>query len=137
MGRLQNIAASMVLALEPLSEDEPDDKALSEETAKEPTEEPLEEGLDVDDPSFLSPVTEYSVQIDLSITADFEGQTTQTDLVKKFKEEMVNAVRNGMALTASGLGLTAVGARVKPIDIQCEISEEFDPEYGPLCRLDH
>jgi hypothetical protein len=126
MERLQSIAASMVLALE-LAEDKPD-QDLPEEPAKKPEKEPLEEDLDVDDPSFLSPVTEYSVQIDLSITADFEGKTTQTDLVKKFKEEMINAIRNGMALTASGLGLTAVRAKVKPIDIQCEINEEFDPE---------
>lgn len=117
---LRSIAASIVLAQGP--EEEP---GLEEPGLEEPAES-LEE--DPTDPSILAPTTEYSVQIDLSVIADFEGQTTQTDLVQKFKEEIVNAIRNSMALTASGLGLTAVGARVKPIDIQCEISEEFDPE---------
>ena len=85
----------------------------------------------VEDPDILLPITEYSIQIDLSISANFEGKTTKKDLVKRFKEELISAIRSSMSLTASALDLNPIGARVTPIKIQFEVNEEYDPGRVP------
>jgi hypothetical protein len=103
--------------------------ALEEE---EPEPEPGPE-LDPDAESgILLPQTEYSIQLDLALTADFEGSTDRQGLVKKFKDELVAALKSSMSITARELGLTATGARVQPINIDCAVTEpEPEPEPEP------
>jgi hypothetical protein len=94
--------------------------ALGEE---EPEPEPE---LEEPEPDILSPKTEYSIQLDLSLTADFEGSTDRQGLVKKFKDELVAAIKSSMSITARELNLTATGARVQPINIECVVNEPPD-----------
>lgn len=80
----------------------------------------------------LAPQTEYSLQLDLSLSADFEGSVDKQALINKFKADLTAAIKSGMAVTARELKLTPVGARVKPIKIECSVTEtEPDPEPQP------
>lgn len=94
----------------------------------------LEEAPDLEpaesDPGILSPETEYSIQVDLSITADFEGSVDRQSLTKKFKDELVAAIKSSMSITARELNLTATGARVKPVKIDCVVNEPPEAELG-------
>ena len=71
----------------------------------------------------LRPRTEYSCQIELYLTADFEGQIDKDKLLRKVKNEIVAALKVGLSTVANDLDLQPVGARVKPISITCSMND--------------
>jgi len=102
--------------------------AALEDLEPDPELEPeLEPETESDEPAILLPQTEYSLQLDLSLTADFEGNVDRQALTKKFKDEVVAAIKSGMSITARELDLSPVGVRVKPISIECSVTEP-EPE---------
>jgi hypothetical protein len=81
----------------------------------------------------LAPQTEYSIQLDLSLSADFEGNVDKQALINKFKADLTAAIRSGMSTTAKELKLNPIGARVQPINIECAVTEtEPEPVSDPV-----
>lgn len=88
--------------------------------------------IDEEETGILAPQTEYSLQLDLSLSADFEGSVDKQALINKFKADLTAAIRSAMSTTAKELKLTPTGARVQPINIECAVTEtEPDPEPLP------
>jgi len=78
----------------------------------------------------LAPQTEYSLQLDLSLAADFEGNVDKQALINKFKADLTAAIRSSMSTTAKELKLNPIGARVQPIRVECAVTET-EPEPLP------
>lgn len=96
---------------------------------EEPPEEPLEDPGEQTE-SILQPKTEYACQIELSLSASFEGATSKTKLLKKIKKELEVAIKNGLTTVARDLELDPISALVKPVKIDCAINDQasFDME---------
>lgn len=73
--------------------------------------------------SVLRPETEYSVNVDLSLSADFEGTTSKNKLLKKFQSELFAAIKESVATTARELGLQSTGVMVKPIEVGVAVTD--------------
>lgn len=88
----------------------------------------------------LIPSTEYSCQVELSLTADFEGVVPKQKLLKKLRTELVAAIKTGVTVTAREYHLEPTGVHVKPIKIECAINdmgspeEELEPEVEEVPR---
>lgn len=78
--------------------------------------EPEEEVMTDD---MLEPKTEYSCQLQLSITADFEGEVDKNKLLRKLKNETINAIKTSVGITATEYGLDATKITVQPINVEC------------------
>lgn len=70
-----------------------------------------------------APVTEYSCQIELSVSADFEGQVEKQRLIKKLKAELTASLRAGMGIVARDLGMQSTGVEVRPVRVECAVSD--------------
>lgn len=70
-----------------------------------------------------APVTEYSCQIELSMSADFEGQIEKQRLIKKLKAELTASLRAAMGIVARDFGLQSTGVEVRPIRVECAVSD--------------
>jgi hypothetical protein len=73
---------------------------------------------------FVSPKTEYSAHIDLSITVNFEGDVAKDILEKKIQNELIAAIQNGMTVVAEEFDLQSTTARVKPIKMELAINDQ-------------
>jgi hypothetical protein len=76
----------------------------------------------------LSPSTEFSCQVDISLSADFEGSVAESALKKKLKNELVAAIKAGIVSTARGFNLQATGVLVKPLRIDCAVNDQSSIE---------
>jgi hypothetical protein len=79
----------------------------------------------------LIPSTEYSCQVELSLTADFEGSVPKQKLLKKLRTELVAAIKEGVTTTAREFRLTSGGVHVQPIRIECAVNDMGTPEEEP------
>ena len=89
--------------------------------------EPIEDPEEIAAGDMTDPKTEYSCQIQMSVTADFEGDPTTTSvnksqLVKKLKTEIVNQIRAGVGITAREYGLQATQITIPPINVECAVT---------------
>jgi hypothetical protein len=71
----------------------------------------------------LEPKTEFSCQVELSLTADFEGMIPKDKLLKKLKAEIVSALQVGVETTAREYHLKPTGIHVRPIRVECAVSD--------------
>jgi len=71
----------------------------------------------------LKPETEYSVSVELSLTADFEGSAAKNKLLKKLQSELFAAVKEAVAVTANELGLRSTGVMLKPIEVGIAVTD--------------
>ena len=78
--------------------------------------------------NILAPQTEYSCQLDVSITADFEGNTTKSKLTKVLKSQVVKAIQAGVVTTSRELGIQATNILIKPLDIQVAVNDSASIE---------
>lgn len=76
----------------------------------------------------LVPSTEYSCQVDMNLTADFEGAVSKQKLLKKLRTELIASIKAGVSTTALEFGLEATGIHVKPIRVECAVNSEMSPE---------
>lgn len=65
--------------------------------------------------------SEYACQVELSLTARFEGKTDRRKLLSKIKLELTNAIRAGMTTTARELNLASLGVKVQPLRLECDV----------------
>jgi len=70
-----------------------------------------------------APVTEYSCQIELAVSADFEGQVEKQRLIKKLKAELTASLRAAMGIAARDLGLQSTSVEVRPVRVECAVSD--------------
>lgn len=77
------------------------------------------------------PVTEYSCQMEFSITADFEGSVDRAALLAKLKRELVSSMEAGVKLTARAYGLRPTTIKVRPLSLECAVSDNasVDDEF--------
>jgi len=69
------------------------------------------------------PVTEYSCQIELSVSTDFEGRVEKQRLIRKLKAEITASLRAGMEIVARDLGMQSTGVEVRPVRVECAVSD--------------
>jgi hypothetical protein len=87
-------------------------------------------------PVVTRPETEYSVNVELSLMADFEGTASKNKLLKKLQSELFASIKEAVATTARELSLRATGVLVKPIEVgvavtdMSESDESEDYEYS-------
>jgi hypothetical protein len=74
--------------------------------------------------SVLEPITEYSCQVELSITVNFEGNVDKENLLNKVKYELTSAVQTGMTTVARDFDLKSNGATIHPIKMQCDSNSD-------------
>lgn len=74
------------------------------------------------------PITEYSCQMEISVTADFEGSIDRTKLLRKLKQEMVASMEAGVKATARAFGLTPSSLQIRPLRLECVVSDEASVE---------
>lgn len=79
----------------------------------------------------LVPSTEYSCRMEVSFSADFEGDVAQRDLVKKVKTEVMAAMKSAMKQVARDLGLTSTGLTVQPLQVECAVNDQMSVEDEP------
>lgn len=71
----------------------------------------------------LRPDTEYSVNVEISLSADFEGASSKSKVLKKFQSELFAAVKEAVATTAKELGLRSTGLVMKPIEVGVAVTD--------------
>lgn len=79
-------------------------------------------------PEVLTPQTEFSCKVDLSLTADFEGDVAKKDLIKKVKAELVNSIKAGMTAVCKDLGMECTNVLVQPIQVECAVNDQASIE---------
>ena len=81
-------------------------------------------------PTVIDSPTEYSCRLDISLTANFEGDTTKAKVMKKLRSEVVAAIQSGVTLAARDLGIQAANVLVKPLNVECDVidSSSLDDE---------
>ena len=87
--------------------------------------EPVDDSIIIDDSiteDMLQSKTEYSCQLQISIIADFEGDVNKNQLLKKLKNEIINAIKSGVAITAREYNLEATNITVQPIEVECAVN---------------
>lgn len=75
--------------------------------------------------------TEYSCQVDISLTADFEGDVARNHLLKKLESEILAAIKAGVASTAKAYGLQATNILLKPVRIECAVNDPSSANEDP------
>ena len=76
----------------------------------------------------LTPATEYSCQVELSLTADFEGNVSKSNLLKKLQTELVAAIQTGVKMVARDFAIQATGITVRPLNINCAVTDQMSIE---------
>ncbi len=79
-------------------------------------------------PGMLRPETEYSVNVELSLTADFEGSSSKNKLLKKLQSELTAAIKEAVATTSRELGLRSTGVVLKPIEVGVAVTDLSSPD---------
>lgn len=69
--------------------------------------------------SVLEPSTEYSCRMEISLSADFEGDVVKKDLIKKLKSEVIASIKSGMEQVSRDLGIRGTGVVIKPLQVEC------------------
>lgn len=85
---------------------------------------PAKSGLVESD--ILAPEVEYSCRIELDLAATFEGHTDRERLLKKVKAEIVSALKAGMTTVARDMNLSQTGVSVRPIRLECAVTDELE-----------
>ncbi len=69
----------------------------------------------------LSSGPEYACNVELSITALFEGQADKSALIRKIKSSLLSAVKASMTDVARSMNLRSGGVKVSPVRLECDI----------------
>lgn len=69
------------------------------------------------------PKTEYSANMDISLSVNFEGQVDKQILMDKFKRELIASIESGVSMTARSLDLAASNLRVKPLKMNFVVND--------------
>ena len=69
------------------------------------------------------PQSEYSCNLDISLTVDFEGDTDKKRLIKKLQDELFAAIRQATQITGRELGLNVSGISVRPLEASVAITD--------------
>jgi len=75
----------------------------------------------------LDPGVEYSFKVDLSFVADFEGDASEISedrLRRKFKAEILSAMKSAALMAAADFGLRATNIRVNPVVISSAVNDQ-------------
>lgn len=92
----------------------------------EPVQQPEPEIPDIS-MDVLDPGVEYSFKVDLSLTVDFEGDTSEVSeprLRKKLKAEMLAAIKGATLMTANDFGLRANNVKVSPVSVSSAMNDQ-------------
>jgi len=76
----------------------------------------------------LAEPTEFSCNLDISLSVDFEGSTTKQQLVKRLKDELVTAIKSAVSATAQELDLQPSNVMVRPIKADCAVNDQGSVE---------
>ncbi len=104
-----------------------------EEIDDELTMDSVDDDSDLVEMDILAGTTEYSCNIELNITANFEGAVSKTELIKKIKDELKSAITASMQVVSKDLNLESTDAKVQPIRLDCSVVDDSglgDDEYG-------
>lgn len=71
----------------------------------------------------LSSGPEYACNVELSITALFEGQADKSALIRKIKSSLLSAVKASMTDVARSMNLRSGGVKVSPVRLECDLND--------------
>lgn len=80
------------------------------------------------DPETLHPQTEYACKVELSLTADFEGDIAKKDLIKKIKSELIASIKAGMTTVCKDFNLECSSVLVQPLQVEVAVNDQADLE---------
>jgi hypothetical protein len=78
--------------------------------------------------SLTRPLTEYSVRMDISFSADFEGTVAKNLLVDKIESEVVSALESSIKIISRELKLDPGRVLVKPLRIEVAMNDQASLE---------
>lgn len=78
----------------------------------------------VEEADMTAPVTEYSCQVELSLSADFEGTIDKQRLIRKLRTELSASIRAAMAIVARDFGMRSTGVDVRPVRVECAVNDQ-------------
>lgn len=82
---------------------------------KKPARSALRSQQDIVEHDISVPKTEYSVQMDITLSVEFEGNAEKNSLLSKLKKDLISAIESGVTATARSLDLAPSNLRVKPL----------------------
>jgi len=71
---------------------------------------------------------EYSVQTEITLSANFEGKVSKPTLIKKLKSEIMASLESAVKITARELRLESTGLTLKPVRIDVGIRSRDDED---------
>jgi len=83
----------------------------------------VSESLETVADDILSSGPEYACNIELSITALFEGTANKAVLIKKIKSSLLSAVKSAMTDVARSTNLKSGGVKVSPLRLECDLND--------------
>jgi len=68
--------------------------------------------------------TKYSVQVNISISAEFEGNVSKPTLIKKIKSEVMASLEGAMNIVTRELRVQSNGVTIKPIKFDVKVQKD-------------
>lgn len=75
---------------------------------------------------FVDPTTEYSCQLELSLSVDFEGNVSQKQLLDKLKRELMASIETGIKVTARDMRIQASNVSVRPLKFEVSALDQTE-----------
>ena len=69
------------------------------------------------------PKTEYSANMDITLSVDFEGNVAKQALIAKLKSEVVAAIESGVTSVARSFDLEPSNLRIKPLKVDFVVND--------------
>lgn len=89
-------------------------------------EQPSREAPEPSATDLLSANTEFSVRAEVSLSVDFEGSVSQSKLKKKFRNELMAAIKEAVTITANSLQVSPSTVVVQPIMFDVAVNDNID-----------
>jgi len=90
---------------------------------KGPSKSTAKPSREIERQDITRPKTEYSANMDISMSCDFEGNIAKQTLISKLKAEIVAAIESGVTSVARSFDLEPSNLRVKPVKVDFVVND--------------
>lgn len=87
------------------------------------SEEETESGEVLEHPGSFAPATEFACRVEIDLHASFEGTCSKTELLKKFKQDLMAALETAVSTTSRDMKLHPGEVLVNPISVECVVND--------------
>lgn len=74
-------------------------------------------------PGSFAPATEFACRVEIDLHASFEGTCSKTELLKKFKQDLMAALETAVSTTSRDMKLHPGEVLVNPISVECVVND--------------